>query len=445
MKLEINSLGNLEFLLELLLAEVLYLYGVPTRKRFLLRMSVPLTASVLVSLIFSYEWLGSWLTEPLFSIGLILRFLMLLVISVFGICFAFQCSGYQAFLWGVCSYIVQNMAFSAAEILNVGWELCTGRVMSHMAYVGVKCLVFPAVYAVIWRLYVHRIRQATDRLEIWKASALGAGMLFLVIALSSRGHNLEAADRLWFRVMEVLGCVLGYIIVVELLKNRRLEAELGAIRSQMALQASHYERIRADIEATNIRCHDVRHLIAQVRRKLEDNGLECEETLNTLEETVNVYDQVAKTGNPTLDTVLTEKAVLCAREGIRFTYMADSERLRLLSDDDLYCLFGNALDNAIRAAEQVKDPERRVIHLTALSKGAFLTINVCNYFDGILTLKEGLPVTTQDAASGHGYGMKSIRMIAQQHGGNLEVSCDHGIFDLNIVLPLAAAETKTGA
>ena len=51
------------------------------------------------------------------------------------------------------------------------------------------------------------------------------------------------------------------------------------------------------------------------------------------------------------------------------------------------------------------------------------------------TDKDGLPVTGQDDKDFHGFGMKSMRMVVEQYGGELIVSFADNIFKVQIVLP----------
>ncbi len=57
---------------------------------------------------------------------------------------------------------------------------------------------------------------------------------------------------------------------------------------------------------------------------------------------VDVYDAAVHTGNEALDTILTEKSLVCQREGITLTCVADGSALDFMAPADIYALFGNA-------------------------------------------------------------------------------------------------------
>ena len=137
--------------------------------------------------------------------------------------------------------------------------------------------------------------------------------------------------------------------------------------------------------------------------------------------------------NGVLDVLLTEKSLFCEQNGILFTCMADGEKLSFIEDGDLYCLFGNIVDNALEAVKALPDREQRVINLLVRSQGDLLLVQAENYFAGSLEFKDGLPVTTKADRTSHGFGLHSIRLIARKYGGVLTTGARGNVFHLNIL------------
>lgn len=117
--------------------------------------------------------------------------------------------------------------------------------------------------------------------------------------------------------------------------------------------------------------------------------------------------------------------------------MADGARLTFMDDGDLYCLFGNIIDNALEAVKVIEERQRRVVNLVVKARGDMLVIQSDNYFDGERTFEGGLPVTTKADRNYHGFGMRSIRMIVHKYEGELTAHVADGIFHLNILFSLA--------
>ena len=109
-----------------------------------------------------------------------------------------------------------------------------------------------------------------------------------------------------------------------------------------------------------------------------------------------------------------------------------------MEDHDIYSLFGNMLDNAINAVEQLAAPDERLIGLTVSAlDGGMLLIHEENFFAGRLAFQDGLPQTTQADRFGHGYGMKSMQLLVKKYGGTMQLHAQGHIFSLDILIPAA--------
>ena len=73
---------------------------------------------------------------------------------------------------------------------------------------------------------------------------------------------------------------------------------------------------------------------------------------------MQIYSAIVRTGNEILDTILTEKSLICENSGIHISCVADGSLLAFMNPVDLYTLFGNALDNAIEAVRKLESKEK---------------------------------------------------------------------------------------
>ena len=130
---------------------------------------------------------------------------------------------------------------------------------------------------------------------------------------------------------------------------------------------------------------------------------ERERGIREAEEAVMIYGNIAKTGNETLDIILTEKSLLCERHKIRFTYMIDGEQLDFMDPVDIASLFGNALDNAIESVLRTDDAERRIIRLNASVKRSFFSVHFENYCGETVVFRDGMPQTVKQDNRYHAF------------------------------------------
>ena len=157
--------------------------------------------------------------------------------------------------------------------------------------------------------------------------------------------------------------------------------------------------------------------------------------MREIEDAINIYDSAVKTGNESLDVILTEKSLLCSANEITFTVVADGGRLGFMNDVDLFTLFGNAIDNAVEAVLKLP-AEKRIISLTTNENGELFSVNIRNFCLGNVTFSDGLPVTTKGDTDYHGFGMKSIKRIVEKYGGNMSVVTDGEVFNLNLLFDI---------
>lgn len=112
--------------------------------------------------------------------------------------------------------------------------------------------------------------------------------------------------------------------------------------------------------------------------------------------------------------------------------IADGTLLSALEASDMYSLFGNLLDNAISAVENLPD-RSKVIKLSVHELNGFPVIKIANDYEGELVFEGGLPRTTKENKAYHGFGMKSVKKICEKYNAELRISAEGGIFRLSIV------------
>jgi sensor histidine kinase regulating citrate/malate metabolism len=154
-----------------------------------------------------------------------------------------------------------------------------------------------------------------------------------------------------------------------------------------------------------------------------------------MEEEIHQFEDLNRTGNPVLDTIVTSKSILCHKEGITLHCVADGKTLDFMDPMDLSALFGNILDNSMEAVRKIPDPEQRLIRLAVSRKKGFVRIVAENRYDGEIVFRQGLPLTSKQDPGYHGYGVSSIKNTVEKYGGSTRIQTREGWFCLNILIP----------
>lgn len=251
-----------------------------------------------------------------------------------------------------------------------------------------------------------------------------------VLVCVARPH--EAESMALSIVIKLFTINFGFVVLVicaGLLTGSERERQLTILNQLMKQEKTQFDSVKANMDAINMRCHDLKHMIDKLEDKLTG------EEVDALREASRFYDANIRTGNEVMDIVLCEKAILCEKSGIRFSCMAEGEPFKFLTAAQTYSLFGNIIDNAIEALQRVEDPEEKVISLVCAKRDGCPTIEETNYFTGKLLFEDGMPATVKEDRGRHGFGVKSIRYIAEQHGGTVEMHTVENMFFLTVSFP----------
>lgn len=227
-------------------------------------------------------------------------------------------------------------------------------------------------------------------------------------------------------VFSITIAFLALMLSLSMHSNKFLAEEKTVLKQLLSEKRRRYEQEKENIQMINVKCHDLKHQVESLKGRIYD------EEIQEISKAVDFYDSSVNTGNDALDVVFSQKSLYCKQNGIRFTCMVDGKSLSFLPQHELYALFLNALDNAIVGVKNLPE-EKRVISVTSVVKDKFVNIRVENYYEGEINLENGLPVTSKDAKR-HGYGIKSMQMIAERHAGKVEASVGKETFVLDIFL-----------
>ena len=231
------------------------------------------------------------------------------------------------------------------------------------------------------------------------------------------------------------GVICGIFILYlesDIFRRKELEKENSRMEYVLEQEKRQFQAFRAGVDYLDVKCHDLKHQIRLLKEKASADPA----VLSELEASIAAYESYAQTGNAALDIILAEKFLECSNAGIQFSAMVKSRYLSRFADSDIYSLFGNALENAIEHEKKL-DAEKRFIRLSVKDVGQMMFVRAENYFEGELKLKDGLPVSDKKDKRYHGFGMRSMRLIAARYGGTMRVDAEQGLFYLQFVFPFA--------
>lgn len=374
--------------------------------------------------------------DSMLSIGGYILYRLLLLIPMFyiilGIWFCYRCSFMDAVYCTASAYPAQNIVY------NLYWiaKLRMGFVSGSLRALPVSLTLMTVVYTGVYFCFARRMRDWEERSFMRSKLVGNAFIVMLFVAfLSPRvtGVQSEQVEQMVY-LSYMIGDVLALIMQFGLFTESGLERR-NAIMEQLLYAEQKKQRMTAEnVELINRKCHDLKHQIAALKRM--GSGTERDAYIGKIEQAVMIYESAVKTGNETLDLILMDKQLYCEQHHIKLTCVADGAGLDYLDTMDLYSLFGNALDNAIESVSKEADEANRIISFRVGTRERFVVIHFENYVGEPVRLVGGLPVTSKEDREYHGFGVLSIRHIAEKYHGSMSIRTENNLFCLDIMIPL---------
>lgn len=434
---------KLLFVAEIIVAEFLFTFHLKKRKLFALR-----AVGCIVLLFLIAAFFPEAVSNALYSSFM---FLTLFALTVPALKFCYDEPWQNIVFCATAAYTLQHFAYELANLALclIVWGKSpilgmydTGQAdfwafdKQSFLLISVYLLCYFAAYWLVYLVFGKKIKKGNE-MRIKSLSLLfliGAGLLVDIVLNSVLIYaEVDFVASVVNYVTNLLCCILLLYGQFGLLLTKELKDELQTVQQLWNQYREQYAALKENIEIINMKCHDMRHQIREIGKSKSLN----KETIAEIENSIKLYDATVKTGNEVLDTILTEKSLLCYRNGIVLTCVADGSLLDFMSAPDLFSLFGNALDNAIEAVKKIDDRDKRIIGLRIHSVGQLVTVNLKNSFEGEVEFDEnGFPKTTKEDKNYHGFGLKSIRYVVEKYYGSVAVQVEEENFNLNILVPI---------
>lgn len=232
---------------------------------------------------------------------------------------------------------------------------------------------------------------------------------------------------------------LFYVVFVtvyhdEVQRRNKIELE----NSMLAMQ---FEQAKNDIfilgqmqEQTAVYRHDMRHHFTMINGYLESG--ESEKATQYIKSAKHDIDRITPKHyceNVAINLVLSAFSDKGEKLGVTLSIEANIPDVLPIPETALCTLFSNGLENAVIAAAQITDEKQKTVRVNCQIHKGNLLIYIKNPYQGEIAFRDNLPKSDHP---GHGFGVKSIKLIADMHGGFCSFEAKDSIFTLKVVLPI---------
>ncbi len=211
--------------------------------------------------------------------------------------------------------------------------------------------------------------------------------------------------------------------------EKRLEEEM--IYQEIAYIDEYYQDVEKYQEQIQDIKHDMKNQLAALYDAVERGERELvRDTLAEMLGDIRLAEDIIYSANPIINSLLKVKVAKAREKGIEVTVKAFVPKKMSIESGDMGVLYGNLIDNAIEACAKVQGNNRFVDVETKYQEGKLLIVirNSKN--------PERNPdfKTTKGDKRRHGRGLRSVRRVAEQYGGNLLLEDEGDTFKASLLL-----------
>ena len=413
------------------------MFGVKLKKKnpFILRYIISILLCLEISFIFPLFSDNAFYISSMFFIFWIVVYLMMI--------FCLQENKKNLLFISIIGYTTEHIAYELYLFIVTIFGIVNGgngiySFQNKFLFINYQdAICYFASYLVIYffaYLFFARKIKGNEGIRINNPLFLIIGIIFIFIDISLNAFvdnyskaNFDKTYICTIAIINILLCIMFEFFAFETSTRQELRKNLDVISQMKYNEEKQYELSKENIALINQKCHDLKYFI----RNYGNNQTLNPQVIEEISQSIEIFDSNIKTGNNALDIIFTEKSLLCYKNNIRFTCIADGKLLSFMDDVDAYSLFGNLVDNAIEALKD--EAQKRVISLIIKGQGDFVSISIQNFFSKQLRFENGLPITTKKDKNYHGYGMQSIKMICEKYNGTLSINTNDNIFSVNIL------------
>ncbi len=410
-----------------------FMFSVKKKTNFIIRTLIMLVVIPFISLVYGAiiyldRPLNSFIRSPINSIFLIAYILVYLY-------FAYDIKGYRFLLdfFSIFATLIFTSSFYSLIINLNGLDSSEnfyifGIDNNYLAWT-IYWIIHIAIYALLG--YFSNGKSELNLSKKMKHTIIGFSVIIILIYIFIAGsiNTFDSVSLTLAILLKILICLVAVFFLLfrsDLFYLSSKEKEISIINQILVDNQKQFNSIKDSIDVINTKTHDLKHQLNKISDKITS------EELLTLKDATNIYDSTIRTGYYVLDAILFQNQLVCQKNNIKFTVLADGKLLNFIKDSELYALINNILSNAVEASIKIKDESSRIIDFNLREEKGLVILEVLNYFNKDESNSSASSSNKVDDSMPHGYGVKSIKYICKMYDGIYKQTINGNIFITNI-------------
>lgn len=252
-----------------------------------------------------------------------------------------------------------------------------------------------------------------------------------VLFLQISDINLKPAFVIY--LLLILGILIQIILLIHMIKSRDLHKENERLaRQYLENQTRYYEYLVQREEDTRKFRHDIRNHISMLNMLFQENKVdECKDYLQDLTAHYENIHNAISVNNCIADAILNKYYYEAQNYGIELTVTGHFPSECNLPAYDICTIFSNLLENALKA---VIDCSGKNISVGCRYTDIEILLSIENDSDYVELDADGMPRTSKNDVSQHGFGLKNVHQCVRQNNGHMSIQTNDKRFKVILSL-----------
>ncbi len=373
------------------------------------------------------------------------NFLILLGL-VIGLAYLYQTKWYNRIFLGVAFVLLSSfaelvVALSSSFILGVEVDTLKTGMYFIVGVLLSKLLSFIIVAILRWgrhRLPLARMGGAWLYISLLPIASIVTIFIISDYIYLIQNQPMMQTITLVGMCLLIAANILIFYVIDRICDHFTTQQNLSVANELLESQRAAYRALCDSQDEVRKTRHDLKNAMIGVLHLLQNGQTEAAKAY--IQERCDLLDADKRNllcYNDIVDAVLYAKKQLADSRGV--TMHINVELTSPIQTDaiDFAVLLGNALDNAIEAAQRMPKGNREV-WLSIITKGGTVAIIIRNPVEKKLDVNRLM--TTKEDARSHGFGMLQMRHLTRKYGGELLLDCDDEEFKTTIIVNNASNE-----
>lgn len=235
--------------------------------------------------------------------------------------------------------------------------------------------------------------------------------------------------------------LLFNIIILEVYskisENFILEKEKAVYTQQINMMSINTEEQKKVMENFHRERHDLINKLIVIKNELENDREDAViQNIEDIIQNCHAGKVISDSGNKCIDALINVKYATAKEKGIDFVLKIFIPEDLPINQCDIGIVLGNALDNAIEATEKCRSYDKKIEITMGIRKEALVIVVKNPYENFLRTDKNGNLLSTKKDINRHGYGISSMKRVAEKYHGDVIIEDESGKFVITITMNL---------